>query len=170
MIKYALYCDKGHEFESWFSSSAAYDEQADKGLVVCPFCASTKVAKALMAPSIATAKKKEARAERMQKAAMAQAATAQGKSPVAAGSSPAPVALLDDEHRKLREAIQKLHQNVIENTVDVGEKFSEEARKIHDGDAPERQIRGQASLQQAKELWDEGIAVVPIPSLPDDKN
>ncbi len=168
MIKYALYCDKGHDFESWFSSSSAFDEQSEKALVECPFCASTKVSKALMAPSVSTAKKKEARAERMHKAAIAQAAASHASPQIA--SNAAPVALLDDDHRKLREAIKELHHKVTENTVDVGENFSEEARKIHDGEAPERAIRGQASLKQAKELWDDGIPVLPIPALPDDKN
>lgn len=170
MIKYALYCDKGHDFESWFSGSAAYDEQAENGLVECPVCGSVKVAKALMAPSVSTARKKEARTERAAKAALAQAAAGSANLPVPAAPASGPMALLDEDQRKLREAIRELHTKITENTVDVGEKFPEEARRIHDGEAPERPIRGQASLKQAKELWEEGIPVLPVPSLPDDKN
>ena len=164
MIKYALYCDKGHEFESWFSSSSAYDTQAEKSLVECPVCGSAKVQKALMAPSVATAKKKEARSERA-----AKAAAMQSNLPVPA-RPPGPVALLDEDHRKLRESIKDLHAKITENTVDVGDRFPQEARRMHDGETSERPIRGQASLKQAKELWEDGIPVLPIPPLPDDQN
>ncbi|MGE3247290.1 MAG: DUF1178 family protein [Beijerinckiaceae bacterium] len=182
MIKYSLRCDKGHEFESWFAGSAAYEEQVDRGLVECPFCGSQNVSKALMAPSVSTARKKEARMEAIGRQMAARAIAAQGAAPAAAApvSVPAPVAaapavaapvaLLDENHRKLREAIRELHGKIAENTVDVGTAFPEEARKIHEGDAPERPIRGQATFEQARELWEDGIPVLPVPALPDDSN
>ena len=168
MIKYSLVCKKGHEFESWFAGSEAFEEQASRGLVECPFCGSKNVSKALMTPSVSTSRKKEIRAEAMRQLAARPAAPVEGEvlPPAASG----PVALLDENQQKLREAIRELHAKVTENTVDVGEKFAEEARKIHDGEAPERPIRGQASLKQAKELLDDGIPVLPVPSLPEDNN
>ena len=182
MIKYSLSCKKGHEFESWFSNSDAFDGQVRAGLVECPFCGSTKVEKALMAPSVSTSRKKEAQALARRQSAMQRAVVDAASAPDAArtgagaGSAPAapagsaPLALLDEDQRKLRESIRELHAKVTENTVDVGDQFASEARKIHDGDAPERAIRGQASLKQAKELWDDGIAVLPLPALPEGKN
>lgn len=194
MIKYSLYCDKGHDFDSWFASSEGFDTQVKRGQVECPFCGSLKISKALMAPSVSTSRKKEAGRQALQQAhvhqaiARAQANEGHGAdnvptdkpakqapaSPGSAATTPAsgsgPVALLDEDQRKLRAAIKELHDKVTENTVDVGNNFAAEARKIHDGDAPERAIRGQASMKQAKELWEDGIAVLPLPALPDDKN
>ncbi|MCC2099153.1 MAG: DUF1178 family protein, partial [Hyphomicrobiales bacterium] len=159
MIKYALVCQKGHEFESWFAGSQAFDEQAAKGLVECPFCGSKKISKALMAPSVSTSRKKEGRTQERREEAVRQLASP--PEPAADGDVPPPgasgsVALLDENQLKLREAIRELHTKMTQNTVDVGEKFSEEARRMHDGEAPERPIRGQASLKQAKELWEDG--------------
>jgi hypothetical protein len=187
MIKYALVCEKDHEFESWFPGSDAFETQLKRGLVDCPFCGSIKVSKALMAPSVSTSRKQEAaqsdrRAAHMrrildtlpagQKAgapslASPFAATGSSQSPDSSGAS---VALLDAEQRKLRDSIRELHAKVTENTTDVGEQFADQARKMHDGDIPEKAIRGQASLEQAKELWEDGIPVLPLPALPGDKN
>ena len=160
MIKYALVCDKGHEFESWFSNSDAFDKQVKRGFVDCPHCGSIKVSKALMAPSVSTSRKKDARAEAARAAQMA-------SSPAAPGGG---MTLLDNEQQKLRAALRELHEKITANTDDVGEKFPDEARKIHDGEAPARSIRGHATIEQAKELWDEGIPVLPVPSLPDERN
>lgn len=194
MIKYSLICKKGHEFESWFAGSEAFDKLAAAGQVECPNCGSAKVSKALMAPSVSTARKKEVsrkvlreQADKAQQIAKHMApsipapasipappATVPNVPPSEASAAPvqnsAPVALLDGEQKKLREAIKELHSRVTENTVDVGENFPSEARKIHDGDAPVRAIRGQASFEEAKDLWEEGIPVLPLPSLPEDKN
>jgi len=175
MIRYSLHCDNGHEFDSWFAGSDAYDRQAAAGMVECPLCGSLKVEKSLMAPSVATSRKKEARAA-MQASRGAQEPAGVARGPqtgVQAGvreSVQAPVALLDEQHRKLRAAIAELNARIVEATVDVGDRFPEEARRIHDGEAPGRPIRGQATLRQVKELWDDGIPVAPVPMLPDDKN
>ena len=157
MIKYALVCENGHDFESWFSNSEAYDKQAKRGFVECPHCGSVKVEKALMAPAVSTSKRR-ARNETV----------AQAPSPAADASQP--VALLDEKQLALREALRELHEKITENTVDVGAQFSDEARRMHLGEAPTRAIRGQASIAEAKELWDEGIPVLPVPSLPDERN
>ncbi len=171
MIKYALVCDDGHEFESWFASSNTYDTQVKRGLVDCPFCGSIKISKALMAPQVSTSRKKEARRQAAFESHVQQVIAQTPAAPDGSNAAKAgPVALLDKDHRKLREAIRELHDKVSENTVDVGDKFAEEARKIHDGEAPQRGIRGRASLEEAKELWDDGVPVLPLPALPKDQN
>lgn len=156
MIKYALVCDNGHEFESWFSNSDAFDTQAKRGFVDCPQCGSLKVSKALMTPSVATSRKREARAE---------AARAPQDAPETGGMT-----LLDEKQIKLREMLRELHAKIVETTDDVGARLPEEARKIRDGDAPARSIRGEATLEEARDLWEEGIPVLPIPTLPDERN
>lgn len=154
MIKYALVCENGHEFESWFSNSGAYESQAKRGFVDCPHCGSTNVQKTLMAPAVSTSKRR--------------ARNEDAKLPPA--PDPQPVAILDDKQRALREAFRDLHAKITENTVDVGAQFSDEARRMHQGETPQRAIRGRASIAEAKELWDEGIQVLPIPPLPDERN
>lgn len=158
MIKYALVCENGHGFESWFSNSEGYETQAKRGFVDCPHCGSTKVQKALMAPAVSTSKRR------------ARNDAAEAAPAPAPAAAPKPVAILDEKQRALREAIRELHAKITESTVDVGAEFSEEARRMHQGEAPTRAIRGQASFEEAKELWEEGIPVMPIPPLPDERN
>jgi hypothetical protein len=158
MIKYALVCENGHGFESWFSDSEGYETQAKRGFVDCPHCGSSKVQKALMAPAVSTSKRR-ARNE-----------SVDTPQPPAPAAPPKPVAILDEKQRALREAIRELHAKITESTVDVGAEFSEEARRMHQGETPTRAIRGQASIAEAKELWEEGIPVMPIPPLPDERN
>ncbi len=161
MIKYALVCENGHDFESWFSDSDAYDKQAKRGFVECPHCNSTKVQKALMAPAVSTSKRR----------ARNDAFAPLPAEVVAPAPEPAqPVAIFDEKQRALREAIRELHAKVTANTDDVGAQFLDEARRMHQGEVPTRAIRGQASLAEAKELWDEGIPVLPLPTLPDERN
>ena len=148
MIKYALACDQGHEFESWFPAAAAYDEQARRGLVACPECSSNRVVKAIMAPAVVGA-------------AHAKAASAQ---------APTEVALLDRRQRALREAVRALRREIESNTDDVGTKFAELARSMHAGETPERAIRGQATGAEVDALLDEGVGVLPMPPAPDDLN
>lgn len=156
MIRYALVCENGHGFESWFSNSDSYETQARRGVVDCPQCGSTKVEKALMAPAVSTSRR------RARNDAVADAPAPQ--------TPPQPVAILDEKQRALREAIRELHAKINESTVDVGAQFPDEARRMHQGEAPERPIRGRASFEEAKELWDEGIPVLPVPTLPDERN
>jgi hypothetical protein len=159
MIKFALACDKSHDFESWFPDGAAYEEQSRRGLVACPECGSTRVGKAIMAPAIIA----RARAERA-KGEPAKDERAKGE------SAAAPVALLDEPQRALREAMRTLRREIEANTDDVGAKFPEVARAIHAGDAPERAIRGQANREEIEALVEEGVGVLPLPFAPDDFN
>lgn len=177
MIRYSLVCEKSHDFESWFPNSDSFDTQAKRGLVECPHCGSTQVSKALMAPRVSTSRAKEARAERVREAIsqLPVAPVPAAPTPPAAAQLPAvpdsqPSVLLDETHAALRTAIRELHEKVVANTEDVGKAFPEQARKIHDGEAPARSIRGEATLEEAKALWEDGIPVLPIPGLPDDRN
>ena len=159
MIRYALVCAKGHGFESWFQNSAAYDKQAKRGLVECPVCGDTKVEKAIMAPRISGTKKR-------------------GKVPVpvpmgdapAAGEVKTPVAMVSPQEHEFRSKLKELREHMTKNSDNVGTKFSDEARKMHYGEIEHRSIYGEATLQDAKELHDEGIEVHPLPVLPDDRN
>jgi hypothetical protein len=130
MIAYNLRCEKHHEFEAWFSSSAAFDDQAAAGLVACPRCASTKVEKAPMAPAVSGAKKS---------------------------------VLNDAEHKKLRQFVAGMKKYIKENADYVGKDFPEEARKIHYGESEERHIYGEASVEEAKALIEEGVEIAALP-------
>jgi hypothetical protein len=161
MIRYSLICDNAHEFESWFANSGAFDRQSECGLVLCPLCDSAHVTKAIMSPRIA-------RTDRPMPALPAPEA------PVAEAPKPReekhPVALLDEKHAALRSMMRELHAKIVETTVDVGSRFPEEARRIHDSDAPERPIRGQATAEEASALLEEGIGILPMPTPPDERN
>jgi hypothetical protein len=160
MIRYALNCDHGHEFESWFQNSAAYDKQVKRSLVSCPICGSAKVEKAIMAPRLANAE------------AAAPEPPAQLPAPQApaAPQAKAPVAMMSPPERELRQKLKEIRDHITKNARYVGARFPEEARKIHYGETEHRSIYGEASLDEAKELHDEGIEFHPIPVLPDDQN
>jgi hypothetical protein len=157
MIKYALICDKKHEFESWFADSAAFDKQAKRKLVVCPVCDSTKVEKAIMAPRIA-AKKGRVPIE---------VPTSSANTPAAV---PGPVAMISPQEQEFRAKLKELRDHLVKNADNVGEKFPEEARKMHYGETEHRSIYGVASPEEAKELLEEGIECHPLPVLPDERN
>lgn len=146
MIRYALACEAGHAFESWFASSDSYDEQRARGLVACPVCDSTKVSKTVMAPRLA----------RTDKAETVPAAQ--------------PVPMIAEPARQMRALLRAVREHVMANSEHVGERFPEEARKIHYGESEERSIYGQASPDEARALIEEGINVAPLPVLPDDRN
>jgi hypothetical protein len=150
MIRYSLRCDRGHGFESWFRDSAAYDDQSRAGFVSCPDCGSTAVSKGLMAPSVVTSRRKAAAAP--------------------APTQTAPVALLDDKAQKLRAMMREFRDHVLKNTDDVGAAFPEEARKIHEGAAEQRAIRGEASAAEVRALIEDGVSIMPVPGLPDERN
>ncbi|MCL6709946.1 DUF1178 family protein [Pseudomonas sp. R2.Fl] len=145
MIRYALICDNGHEFEGWFSESADFERQKETGFLTCPLCSSAEISKVLMAPAVSTARRKEARE--------AQHALAVGEAQ-------------REVMAKLKEAVATIRAN----SEDVGERFPEEARKIHYGEADQRGIIGQASATEVRSLLDEGIEIAPLPMLPDDVN
>jgi hypothetical protein len=158
MIKYALICDADHTFESWFPDSASYDKQVKRGLVACPICDSVKVSKAIMAPNVARKDKDRVAVANDDTATLPAAAPAQN------------IALLDEQQQQLRGMIRELHEKIVANSDDVGENFPEEARKMHEGETPARSIRGKASFEEARELLEDGIPVLPIPDLPEERN
>lgn len=141
MIKFALACDQGHGFESWFPDGAAYEEQARRGFVTCPECGTPRVTKAPMSPAI-----------------------------VSRGRAAAPAPLLDEAARKAREFVLAMRREIETRTVDVGVAFPQIARAIHSGEEPERAIRGQAKLADVKALLEEGVRIAPMPALPDEAN
>jgi hypothetical protein len=142
LIRYSLSCEKAHEFEGWFAGSADFDQQVERGLVSCPVCNSLQVTKALMAPSVSTARKQD----EMRTLAM------------------------DTAQKAVLAKVKETLAEIRANTEDVGERFPEEARKIHYGEADQRGIIGQATLQEAKALVEEGIDIAPLPVIPDDVN
>jgi predicted amidohydrolase len=156
MIRYNLRCDRGHAFESWFQSSSAYESQEKRKLVSCPACGSTKVERAIMAPQIASKKSRDS-------AAPSPAASTE----VAA---PASTPLMMAQERELRAKLKELRDHIVKNADNVGERFPNEARKMHYGDIEHRPIYGEASPEEARSLIDEGVEVSPLPVLPDDRN
>ena len=141
MIRFSLHCDQAHEFEGWFRDNADYDTQSKRGFVECPVCGSHKVSKSLMAPAVSTGRKKEK---------MALAANA--------------------EQKKLMAALKEISRQVRENAENVGDKFAEEARKIHFGETEARGIYGEATPEEARDLIEYGVEFMPLPVFPDDRN
>ncbi len=141
MIRYALICDKSHEFESWFQSATAYDTLAKAGHVSCAVCGSADVRKTVMAPRLSKSDQTtpDAPADTM---------------PDRPLSAPASVA---------EQAMAELRAKVEANSENVGENFATEARAMHEGTVPERAIYGEAKLEDAKSLVEDGIPVVPLP-------
>jgi hypothetical protein len=162
MIRYALGCEQGHQFESWFQNSAVYDKQIRRGLVTCPICSSAKVEKTIMAPRIIGAKGSGT-------AAAPSPAPPPADAPPPA-EAPTPVAMVSPQERELRRKLKELRDHLVKNADYVGQKFPEEARKMHYGEIEHRSIYGEASPDQAKELHEEGIEFHPLPVLPDERN
>ena len=144
MICFALSCDEGHSFEAWFSSGASYDEQIEAEAIRCPLCGSADVQKAPMAPAVLKGRGQEARQ-----------------------TPPAPE---DTEQKQSFAFLKGLREHLKANADDVGADFPEEARKMHYGEAEERNIYGEATLDEAKSLNEEGIPALPLPKLPDEHN
>jgi hypothetical protein len=158
MIRYALICEKGHEFESWFADSAGFDKQAKRKLVACPHCGSTKVEKAIMAPRRAGSRKRKP-------------AEPPAETPAAPPvPEKAPVAMISPQEQEIRAKLKELREHLTKNADDVGAKFPEEARKMHYGETEHRSIYGVASPEEAKDLAEEGIEFHPLPILPDERN
>jgi hypothetical protein len=162
MIRYALNCEKGHSFESWFQDSAAFDKQAKRALVSCPHCGSTKVEKAIMAPRLASSRKRNAAVEVETPAPV----------PMAPTSTPnnAPVAMISPQEQVFRTKLKELREHLTKNADNVGQKFPEEARKMHYGEIEHRSIYGEATPKDAKDLLEEGIEFHPLPILPEERN
>ena len=171
MIRYALNCEHGHAFESWFQNSAAYDKQAKRGLVACPVCGSAKVEKAIMAPRLSCS---DAGGPRPPSPVPAPPASPHGPiqpapmPPIPSGK--APLAVMSPPERELRKKLKELRDHITKNADYVGPRFPEQARKIHYGEIEHRSIYGEASPEEAKELLEEGIEFHPLPILPDEFN
>ena len=142
-----LRCSHGHGFEGWFASSEAFESQLSAGLVECPVCADTRIVKLLSAPRLNLGNPK-APADAAAPAAPASPGKAKAQAP----------AEMSPEARWMRAV-----REVLAKTEDVGERFADEARKMHYGEAEERGIRGRATREQTEALLDEGIQVMPLP-------
>jgi hypothetical protein len=161
MIRYSLRCERGHAFESWFQSSSAYESQEKRKLVNCPACGSAKVERAIMAPQIVSKRGRDIAAP-----TSAPAPAAAPSTDVAAPSTP----LLMAQERELRAKLKELRDHIVKNADNVGERFPNEARKMHYGDIEHRPIYGEASPDEARSLIEEGVEVSPLPVLPEDRN
>jgi hypothetical protein len=141
LIRFSLHCDHEHEFEAWFRNNDDFDTQKKRGFVECPACGSKKVEKALMAPSVSTGRKKE-------KIALA----------------------MGEAQKQAMAQLKALSEKMRESADYVGDKFADEARKIHFGETEARGIYGEATPEEAKGLVDDGVEFMPIPVFPDDRN
>ena len=172
MIVFSLVCPNDHVFEAWFPSGDAYDAQVQTGAVACPICGDVQVRKAPMAPRIARhrggdAAEPSAAAPSAAEPPTAEPSAAERPAPgTAAVAGPAvPTGPAAEAWRRLA----ALCRRVEANTVDVGPRFAEEARRIHYGEAEARGIRGQTSEEEAAALSDEGIAFARVPWVPSDR-
>ena len=140
MIKYRLQCTHGHEFEGWFASSASYDAQVEAGQLTCPECNSRDVGKSIMAPNLALRTDVE-------------------------------VTLADDDMpARYRNLVREAARVMTATSEDVGDRFPEEARKIHYREVEQRTIRGTASMDEVRALVEEGVEIMALPRLPEDTN
>ena len=173
-----LQCAQHHVFEGWFGSEDDYQSQLTRGLLTCPMCGDASVSKKLSAPrlNLNTVRGDRAAAGGALHAVSensipdlggsAPTLSAQSTSNDAAPSLPSLQEVANLEPAQLQAALLKMVRHVVANTEDVGNSFPEEARKMHYGEAEQRNIRGHATPEETEELIDEGIAVMPLP-LPD---
>ncbi|MBN2740002.1 MAG: DUF1178 family protein [Rhodobacteraceae bacterium] len=140
MIRYTLQCDLGHRFDSWFPSSDGFEALARAGQLDCAICGSRAVSKSLMAPSVTPARDK----------------AAQGGTPERPLSTP---------QNDAEQALATMRRQIEKNSDYVGMNFATEARAMHSGDSPTRAIHGEAKLEEAREMLEEGIPVLPLPFL-----
>ena len=141
MIQYALHCSNGHHYDAWFKNAAAFEEQQARGLVSCAVCGSGQIEKALMAPAVARSDK--------------------GRVSFGAGQPDA---------AQIRQWLRAYRQKVISEADYVGDRFAEEARKIHFEEVEARGIYGEASRDDVIALAEEGIEFMPLPDLPEEHN
>lgn len=151
-----LQCDQGHVFEGWFGSADSYESQQSRGLLSCPVCNSSRVVKKLSAPRL--------NLSHAQSPDIAPASSS--SSPAQSGGQVAAPAA--KQMAQLQAEVMRHIRQIVRNTENVGEKFAEEARRMHDGETEERAIRGTATPGEREELAQEGIAVMPIPDFLDD--
>ncbi len=141
MIHYSLICENEHKFDGWFRNAEAYERQHESGIVTCPVCTSNKVDKALMAPSVSRA-----------------------------SSEKVSLSIGHPEQQQLRAAMQALRDKVVSEADYVGDKFAEEARKIHFKEVDARGIYGEATREEVTGLIEEGVDFMPLPHVPEEHN
>jgi hypothetical protein len=141
VIQYSLSCENDHRFDAWFRNADAYEEQSHKGIVTCPICASGAVTKTLMTPAV-TGKQSQ-------------------KVSLSAGHP---------DQAQLRQAMRALRDKVVSEADYVGDKFAQEARKIHDKEIEPRGIYGEATTEEVSGLVEDGIDFMPLPNVPEDHN
>ncbi len=149
MINYTLKCANDHRFDSWFQSAAAFDKLKAAGMVACAVCGDTHVEKAMMAPRVRPARSAAAKPQDPTPTPAPEASGAPG--PLSQPASPA------------EQALKELRAHVEANSDYVGKDFASEARAMHEGDAPERPIYGEAKVEEAKALIEDGVPVAPLP-------
>lgn len=145
MIKYRLGCQAGHEFESWFRAIDDYEAQSRSGLIACPSCGSTDISKQPMAPAVVTRRGKERPVQTVKSTGEGDAAPTLGQ-------------------------LRAFKKSIIENSENVGPRFADEARKIHLGEAHERDIRGVSTPEEARGLIEDEVPFGILPPLPEDLN
>ncbi|WP_332701397.1 DUF1178 family protein [Devosia sp.] len=141
MIQYSLHCSKGHQYDAWFKNAAAFDEQQARGIVTCAVCGDAGIEKALMAPAVARTDNEKVSL-----------------------SSAQPDAV------QLRALLRAYRQKVISEADYVGDKFAEEARKIHFEEVEARGIYGEATRDDVIALAEDGVDFMPLPDLPEEHN
>jgi len=146
MIRYSLSCRNAHQFEAWFAGSDVFEKQRAASQITCPDCGTSEVSKMLMTPSVSTSKSKQQETE------------------------PVPVASSTAVPDEVLAMMRQIRDKVTESADYVGRDFAEEARKIHYGEQDERGIYGEASADEVMTLHEEGIDILPLPVLPEDRN
>lgn len=139
MIQYSLHCSKGHRYDAWFKSASAFDEQQARGIVTCAVCGDEGVEKAPMAPAVAR--------------------TDQGRVSLSSNHPDA---------ARFRELLRAYRQKVTSEADYVGDRFAEEARKIHFEEVEQRGIYGEATRDEVAALLDDGVEFMPLPDIADD--
>lgn len=152
-----LRCAQDHAFEGWFAGEADFQDQLQRGVVQCPLCGDSEVRKVLSAPRINLGARAQSPVE------TPGASRSNAERPASEDRTPKTAALPSvTEPTTPERAWLQWARSVVAQSEDVGPQFAEEARRMHHGEAPERAIRGQASVQETVELIEEGIAVLPL--------
>lgn len=151
VIKYALQCEQGHSFEGWFRNSQDFQDQLDGGHMQCPLCGSLSVSKALMAPSVSGTRSQNAQE-------------------LAGDNREVALQPSSEQQQQITDMLRQVRKHVVDNSDYVGDKFAEEARRIHFNEVEARGIYGEATTEEVKSLVEDGVDCLPLPNLPEDKN
>ena len=171
MVIYDLVCEFDHAFEGWFDNAEDLSAQQDSGLLTCPYCNSSAVTKKLTAPKVG--KKSNSTNANTKPPVRPKERISENSRGVAIGGSSVGGPNQGDNPQafnKLQKMLGKVHEYIDNNFTDVGNRFTEEAISIHNGEKEPENIRGTASKEQLKELADEGVQAVPLPIKPIDKD